>query len=260
MAAEHEMDLGLLGESLQGFAKAIAVTANLAVTGAPAFHYDALKVKVVAQPVDEHHCFEVWAVVKPIMESKEFWAGAIGAAATIFAPVIAYVLSSRKSEEMKHLSDALKQSMTGNQAVTEKLVATIEKMADALNPSVRKALAPIDKSCAQIDLYSGGQKIQSMDSDTKQAFANRTTKVADHSKTFSGLLSEFDMTNGNCKVQLDGEGERITAKVLDPVYSEPNNPYVVSMASQSMLKFLAKYETDADGAVTKLHIFDTAEE
>lgn len=256
-AAAHQMDLWQLGESLQGFAKAIAVAANFAYTGSTAVHLDALKVQVVATPTDEHHCFEVTALIKPLLESKEFWIGAMGAAATILTPVITYILSSRNSEEMKHLSDALKQSMAGNQAVTEKLVSTIEKLAEALNPSVRKALAPIGKSCNSIDIYEGGSKIHSMDATTKAAFANAGTKVADHTKIFTGIISEFDMTTGTCKVMLDGATDRIAAKVADPVYGQPNNPYVMSMAAQQQITFLAKYELDVNGEIVKLHIFDT---
>lgn len=257
LAASHEMDLWQLGESIQGFAKTIAVAANFAYTGSPAVHMDALKVQVMATPTEEHHCFEVSAVIRPLFESKEFWIGAMGAAATIFAPIITYILSSRKSEEMKHLSDALKQAMTGNHAVTERLVGTIEKLAEALNPSVRKALGPIGKSCNSIDIYEGGEKIHSMDSTTKASFANVGSKVADHTKVFTGVISEFDMANGSCKVLLDGAAERIAAKVVDPVFSNANNPYVLSMAAQQQIKFLAKYELDSDGNMVKLHIFDT---
>lgn len=256
-AAAHEMDLWQLGESLQGFAKAIAVAANFAYTGSTAVHLDALKVQVVATPTDEHHCFEVTAQIKLLLESKEFWIGAMGAAATILTPVITYILSSRKAEEMKHLSDALKHSMTGNQAVTEKLVSTIEKLAEALNPSVRKALTPIGRSCSSIDIYEGATKIHTMDATTKAAFSNTGTKVADHTKVFTGVISEFDMTTGACKVLLDEATERVAAKVADPVYSTPNNPYVVSMAAQLKITFLAKYELDTNGDIVKLHIFDT---
>lgn len=257
LATTHEMDLSQLGESLQGFAKAIAVAANFAYTGSTAVHIDALKVKVIAQPTEEHRCYEVWALIKPIMESKEFWIGAMGAAATIFAPIIAYILSSRKSEEMKHLSDALKLALSGNQAVTEKLVSTVEKLAEALNPSVRKALSPIDRSCTHIDVYAGDKKVQTLNSSTKASFNAGGARVSDHTKVFSGVISQFDMTSGTCKVLLDGQSERISANVVDPCYSAPNNAYATAMAAKTSITFLAKPELDGDGLIAKLYIFDT---
>lgn len=255
-AANHEIELQQLGESLQGFAKTIAVAAHLAHTGSAALHYDAMQVKVVAVPVHEHHCFEFWAVIKPIIESKEFFTGA---AAAVLTPVLAYIFSRRTSEEMKHLSDALKQSIGGNQAVTEKLVSTVEKLAEALSPSVRKALTPIDRSCTEIDIFQGRERIQSMDAETKKAFATSGSKVADHSATFTGVVTEFNITNGACQVQLENEPRPTPGRVLDPAFSEPNNPYATALATQQPISFLAKYEIDDAGNLLRLHIFDTTD-
>lgn len=256
-AANHEIDLRLLGESLQGFGRCFAVAANFAATGTPALHADAMDVRVFARPAPEHHCFEVWANVKPILESKEFWTGA---AAIVLTPILTYIFSKRTKDEMKHLSDALKLSMSGNHAVTDKLVATVERLAEALNPSVRKALTPIDRTCQEIDLFAGAEKVQSMDSETKRVFSARTSKVSDHSKTFVGVISELDMRLGTCKVQLEGDEDRIPAKVLDPVYADPNNAYAEAMADVRPIRFLAKYELDEDGKLSRLHILDTADE
>lgn len=256
-AKNHQIDLRLLGESLQGFGRCFAVAANFAVTGTPAQHADALEVRVVATPTPEHNCFEIWALVKPILESKELWSGAAG---LTLGPIVGYIFSKRTKDEMKHLADALKQSMGGNQEVTERLLTTVEKLAEALNPSVRKALTPISRSCEEIGLYSGNNKIQNMDAETKKVFAARTSKIADHSKQFVGVISEFDMHTGTCKVLLEGEAERVPAKVLDPVFSIANNVYVESMAAVVPLKFIAKYELDDEGKLARLHIFDTAEE
>lgn len=259
-AERHEIELGQLGESIQGFAKAIAVAANYAYTGNAAVHYDALDVRVLAVPVKEHHCFELWAQIQPIVMTKEFWAGAVVAVGGVLTPVLSYIFSKRTGEEMKHLSDALQLSIGANQAVTEKLVSTVEKLADALNPSVRKALAPIDRSCAQIDLYQAANKVQSMDTETKKAFSVGGSKVADHSKQFTGVISELNMLTGTCQVMLDGNEKPVAGKILDPVCEQPNNPYATALASQMPIAFVAKYELDAEGVLTKLHIFDTADD
>ena len=256
-ASKHELDLHQLGESLQGFAKVFGAAANLVATGQPVQHLDALRVRVVAVPVQEHHCFEFWSVLRPIVESKEFWAATTAA---VLTPIIAYILSKRTKEEMKHLSDALTLALKGGQATTDRLLATVEKLAEALNPSVRKALSPIGRSCETVDLYAGSVKFQTMDADTKAAFAGGGTQVADHSNVYSGIISAFDMGSGACKVQLDGDAEMIQGRVVDPVFSEPNNPYALAMASKAPLRFMAKHEVDQAGKLVKLHIFDTAED
>jgi hypothetical protein len=252
-AENHEIDLGLLGESLQGFAKTLAVTANFTATGKLAVHADALDVKVVARPVEEHHCFEVSAFVTGLVTSKEFWSGM---APGVFTAVVQYVLSRRSKEEMKHLSEALNRSIGGNQETTNRLVATIEKMAEALTPSVRKALAPIDRSCERIDLYSGAEKVQSMNSDTKKAFST-SRKIAAHAEPMTGTITSFNITTGACEVVLEGADKATPGRVLDPAHELPNNVYATALASQQPLTFLAKTEADADGRVTRLHILDT---
>jgi hypothetical protein len=256
-ADRHEIELGPLGESLQGFAKTIAVTANFAATGRLAVHADALDVRVIARPVDEHHCFEVVAFVSGLVQSKEFWSG-MGPG--VFAASVQYVLSKRSKEEMKHLSEALNKSLDGNQETTNRLVATIEKMAEALTASARKALAPIGRTCDRIDLLAGNDTVASMDIETKQAFSAAGSRVADHSKTFRGVITAFNIATGTCEVLLEGGDRPVSGRVLDPVFDQPNNPYALALASKASIAFLAKYEADSDGRVTRLHIFDTAEE
>lgn len=256
-AANHQLELSQLGESLQGFAKVFGIAANFVATGKSSQHFDALQVRILAVPAKEHKCFEVWVVAKQILASKDFW---VGTAAVVLGPIVAYILSKRTKDEMKHLSEALGKALTGNHDMQIQMLATIERLAVSANPSVRKALTPIDRSCQQIEVRSGDALIQTMDSETKIAFAVSTSKVADHSKQFAGVISEFDMTNGTCKVQFEGMDERVPARVVDPVYSDPNNPYVEAMAAKVPIKFLAKYELDDGGALSKLHIFDTAQD
>lgn len=250
------MDLSQLGASLQGFARILAVSAHLLKTGKLNKHLDALDVRVVAVPVDEHHCFEVSALLISAVGSKELWSGVFGG---LLTAVVQFVLSRRDKEEMKHLSEALKQALQNNQGTVDKLVATIEKMADALRPAAKQALTPIERSCKRIDLYANGEPFQRLDATTKLAFVDDEAMISDHSAIYRGVFSEFDMATGACKVTLDGETSRIPALVTDPIYSRPNNPYVEAMAASRPLRFLAKAELDPDGNTLKLYISDTAE-
>jgi len=62
----HQIDLSQLGASLQGLARILAVSAHFVQTGKYNKQYSALSVQVVAAPVQEHHCYEVLAVVKDV--------------------------------------------------------------------------------------------------------------------------------------------------------------------------------------------------
>lgn len=255
-AESHVIDLNQLGESIQGFARIFAVTANLLKTGKLSRQITTLDVRVVAVPVAGHNCFEVWAVIQDVASTKELWSGAAGA---VLAVVVAYVLSKRDKEEMKYLSEALKQSLSNNQGNIDKLLAIIEKMSDSLRPAAKKALTPIDRSCSNIDLYADKQKFHGMDKDSKEFFANADTIISEHTEIYTGTISEFDMNTGGCRVTLEGEDSRIAAQVTDPVYSKPNNYYVESMSSARPLKFIAKSELDEEGRIIKLFISDTVD-
>jgi hypothetical protein len=60
-------------------------------------------------------------------------------------------------------------------------------------------------------------------------------------------------------VTLDGEANRISALVTDPIFNRANNPYVEAMASSRAIRFVAKAELDPEGNILKLFISDTAE-
>lgn len=257
-ADAHEIDLYQLGTSLQGFARVLAVSAHFAETGKYNKQFDTLSVRVVAQPVEEHHCYEVAATIVKIASSKELWSG-LGTA--LFMGVVGYVFNRRKAEEMKHLSEALKQVIGSQTDTQERLLLTIEKLADALRPSVRQALSPIGKSVESISLRGKNESAPSvvLDRETKELASVDVENTITPSQQLVGVISELDMISGSCKVALESDPSiRIPAKIVDPVVSQPNNPYAVALSQIASIQFTAKAEIDAEGNVVNLYISDCA--
>lgn len=260
-AEKHEIDLNQLGESLQGFARILGVTANYLQTGKLNRHFDALDVKVMAVPVQEHRCHEVVVFIKSFFVTKEFFAGL---ASGLLPALVAYVISRRDNEEMKHLSAALQKQMDlaaqTNERLTSSLLGVIDKLADQMRPSIKKALAPVGRSCESVDLYADGVKFHHMDPSLKEAIVKDAPVFSDHSRLFSGVISELDTKTGACKITLDGDAERIPGQILDPAHALPGNAYAEALASGAPIKVLAKAELDNDGAIVRLFILDTAVE
>lgn len=256
-AADHQLELNQLGESIQGFARILAVSAHVLKTGQYAKQYESLGVKVFAGVVPEHHCYEVQAIIKDIAMSKEFWSGFAGVSFTL---LVQYVFSKRSAEEMKHLSAALKQSMGQNAAMVDKLLGTIDRMAAALQPAAKQALRPIGSSCAHIDIYRDDEKTVSvhLDQATKDLIAGAPSNTFTETQEFVGVISEMDMQTGSCKVTLDGDSQdsRISASIVDPVARNPSNAYAVAMAKLTSIRFKAKSEIDSEGSLVKLYISD----
>lgn len=261
-AISHEIDLNQLGESIQGFARVISLCASVLTTGRLPFHFDTLDVSVVSLPVDEHHCFEVLAMVKSMATSKELWSGAFGA---VLAAVIQYVLSRRDQGNMKYLNEALQRSMQSNElnmtrlaTTVDKMMASIDKLTDILQPAARQALSPIERSCERIDLHLEGVCFMSLNRIHKRSFAHAGRKLSEHLETYVGVISQFDMTTGACRVTLEGSRARIPAIVVDPAFNRPKNRYVEAMASSHAISFLAKADLDDEGHPLRLYISDTS--
>lgn len=255
-AERHQIDLSQLGQSMQGFARILAVCANFIETGKYNKQYDSLAVKVTAVEPGEHHCYEVWVQIKSLLSSDNLWSGAAG---SILTALVTYVLSLRGKEEMKHLKDALDKALSNSAQTTDKLIATIEKMADALRPAPRQAVTPIGKSCSRIDLYEGDRKAVTADEETKKNVSKPLKTQFLPTRTYVGLVSELDNWTGACKVVLDEEdfeGGRITAEITDPIRMVPNNPYAMALASREPISFSAKAELGEDGDIVKLFISD----
>lgn len=255
-ADRHSIDLHQLGLSLQGMARILAVSAHFSETGKYNKQFDTLSVKVVAEPVEEHHCYEVTATIMKIASSRELWSG-LGTA--VLMGVLNYVFNRRKAEEMKHLSDALKQSIGQQADVQERMLLTIEKLADSLQPSVRQALAPIGQSVETINLRRRGAPSERvvLDRETKELAQLGKDHRITGPHQLSGIISELDMVSGSCKVSLESDPEnRVAAKIVDPVVSLPNNPYAQALSQIATITFTAKAEIDLEGNIVTLYISD----
>ncbi|MHA0354659.1 DUF7947 five-stranded beta-barrel domain-containing protein [Bordetella bronchiseptica] len=177
-----------------------------------------------------------------------------------FTAVVAVVLNRRKSEEMKLLNEALQKSLAQNEAMQLRLLQTVDKMVEALQPAVKQAHVPIGRSVQTISVYQQGTPAPAtvLDRASKElANAPKDTSITE-TRPYVGVISELDMLSGNCKVSLDGfpPDERINAVITDPVVQRADNAYVVAMARISPVAFLAKAEIDAEGEIVRLHITD----
>lgn len=191
----HAIDLHQLGQSLQGMARILAVSAHFTETGKYNKQFDTLSVKVVAEPVKDHHCYEVTATIVKVATSGVLWSG-LGTA--LLMGVLGYVFNRRKAEEMKHLSDALKQSIGQQAEVQERMLLTIEKLADSLQPSVRQALTPIGQSVESINLRrrdATGERVV-LDRETKELAQVGKDHTITGPHQMSGIISELDMVSG----------------------------------------------------------------
>jgi len=255
-AADHAIDLNQLGQSLQGLARVLAVSAHFAQTGKYNKQLNALSVRVLACPVSEHHCYEVSAFVRKALSSAELWSG-LGTG--LFMAVVNHVFNRTKEQELKHLSAALEKSLGQQGEAQTRMLATIERLADALLPAVRQTLAPIGQSVASINIRSAGKNEASvhLDAQTKALAAVPKDNQITAPMALVVVISELDMLNGSCKVTMEDDPDsRISAVIVDPVVTRPGNAYADAMTYLKFVTVTAKAEIDQDGCIVKLFISD----
>ena len=177
--------------------------------------------------------------------------------------LVTYVFqrAAGKSEEMKYLKDALDQTIkalgTRDQTAVDRMLTTIEKMADALRPAARLAVEPLGKSASTLSIgrASSPPDLTLNIADRDQIQSKVPTEIGSE-QSFFITITELDLQNGSCRVALQGDQDaRIQGQVTDPQLVNPNNPYVVAMAAMVPLTVRAKAAIRY-GLIDKLYISD----
>lgn len=261
-AEEHEIDLGLLGESLKGVDRILAVAGNFAATQKFVQHKDALSVRVLAGP-PKAHCYELTAILT--------WVSQNGLAATIVGgltvSLVSYIFSrlARNKEEMKQLRGALdtaiKELGNRDQAVVDRLLDTVDKMADSLRPAARQAVAPIGRTASTLSISSdrAPDRVARVGVAEKETIEATDPAEIDPERSYSVTFHEMNIDSFSAKVSLPDEpDDRIIAAITDPVLALPNNPYTKAFAARTQLSVQAKAAV-RDGKIEKLFISNSAE-
>lgn len=257
-ANSHELDLFVLGESLQGFARIISTIGHFAVTQTYSKNFSAHCVKTVAkEPIA--NCYKLDLVLN-WMQQNQLFSGSVGALIAVLIPLI-FNRYKNKAEEMKMLKDSLDKAIAalGNrdQAVIDRLATTIEKMAEELRPSARQALSPVGVSCETISIIDSQSKqvYGKLNQEDKNAVAALTEKELTGIREFYITLSEMDKEKATCKVTLPDAENRINAVIADPVFDTPNNEYLSAFTTGQPLTVQGK-GTLKNGEINKLYIMN----
>lgn len=248
-AARHEIELHVLGESLQGMARVLAVTGNFVATGDFTKRYQAMDVRVLVKE-PKANCYTLDAIITFAQQQQLF----SGFAGPIVIGLVTWIFSraSGKKEEMKMLKDALDKLLAMQSDNQDKLHATLEKMADSLRPAVRQAVAPVGKSCTQMTV--AGKYV--VDEATAEAIRSSGDVEVGTERSWELTISELDSENSTAKVRLiDDDSRRIKAKITDPLASTVPNPYASALAHGTMIKVKGKAVLK-DGEIDTLYISD----
>jgi hypothetical protein len=258
-AERHQIEIDAFASSIKGFGRIIAVAANIAATEQYIQHRDAMQVRVVVEP-PHPNCVTIAAYVQwlnnPIISAT---------VSGLLVALITYIFrkAAGQKEEMRHLKEALETAIRelGNrdQKVVDRLLDTVDKMADALKPSARLAVNPVGRSVKTVTVTSDdAAKPLTLGSAEREAIESRKEAEITPEGTYEVLITEMNLDRSSCRVSLSDDPEtRIAAEISDPAVSQPNNAYALAFAAKELIKVRAKGVVK-EGKLDKLHISDTA--
>lgn len=268
-ADSHQIDLHLLGASLQSAGRLLAVAGHLAVHGQYVKRVPSLDVRVRAG-IPQHGCYEVpvhllsTTTLLPLLsaEARELVRKAIVAITSI---IFAENAGDQKeaAKQMEHLVEINRQ----NAEALARSMGTVDRAVDVVREVSLAALGerracqgfaqPIGPSVHAAMIGSRREALVVDEHVRRQFEAKDLEEVDRHAKRYTVQLSGLDVETGACKLLLHGSErqDRIEGKIADPVVSEARNPYSSALDSQEWIEVQAKAHRRS-GEIYKLTILD----
>ncbi|WIA54341.1 hypothetical protein N6H05_14840 [Sphingobium sp. WTD-1] len=256
-ADRHVVEIGDLSVSLRGLGRIITVAGTFAAQQRLMERSSARPVRVLVGPPRDGSL-----TVEAAMMWLDQHAFAASTVSGLTVLLIGYVFKSAagQREEMKHLraslETAIKELGHRDQPVVERLLDTIDRMADILKPAARQAVAPIGRSAGTLEIgeqgaHGGGITLGKVERDAIDA----SEPIEIGAEVSIGVrFSEMNWDARTCKVELVSEPElRYPAEITDPEVLVPNNAYADAFAGQTVLEVRAK-PTMRNGVIERWYI------
>jgi hypothetical protein len=250
----HVINALELSESLAGFSRIFATSFHFAATEKFVVKAPAQDFKVyvkAAEPKCYNMIYELWEVAK----QQQIFQGVVG---NLAVAVVTYVIASaaNKKDEMKYLSEALKIALEQNgkrdETVIAKLLATVDRMAESLRPSIRQAVRPIGESCATVRV--GGVNGLTLDKEDRAEIDAASPTEVTGERSWKGTLTELDREKATGKVRLEDDMDtRISAHVTDPAFGVTGSIYISAFTTGQVITLHGKAELQ-DGEIKRLFI------
>ena len=260
----HLIELGLLGQSIQGASRLLGSAGSIAITGQYAKQSKALSVRILAgQP--RAHCWELPAIIATILPAAAPMLPIFKEAATVAATkavtgVANYAISKigGRNKEAEMARDIAIKALEEMGHTSRATVEAIERVALGQRPAIKLFVSPVGESCANARIGDPIYGAISVDVATRERIDAPEPAEIRETADYEILISEFDLKNHSCKFSLreqDNPNDRFSGEITDPIARTPHNPYSSALDNQRWLWVRAKAEIK-DGELEKLYISD----
>lgn len=254
-ADKHEIDLFLLGVSLQGFGRIASCAGTFALTNNYSKYLRHQAVRVAARE-SKANCFSL-ELVWNFAAQHQLFSGAFG---VIVAAIIgvAFASATRRKDEARQMWDIVNKTLdltSQNQVTNSRFQALLERMVTELRPAVRQTLDPIGRSCKTLSIKVGKSTFKYDEADRAAADLSANDEITEI-LDFSILITELDLERTTGKAYLDHsapKNRRIPITIMDPQVQAQNNPYATAFAAGAYITVKAK-GLIKDGKLTRLFV------
>jgi hypothetical protein len=148
---------------------------------------------------------------------------------------------------------ALEQMGMDHRASMEALV----RISENSRGNAKNFVSPIGETCLTVQIGREDDGAIQFDQQDRNAIEFEPKEIGE-TGTYNVLITELDLQNKTCKLNVQGESEdkRIAGEITDPAITMPNNKYSLALSQKQWIQVAAKPEI-VGGEVAKLYISDT---
>lgn len=265
----HVIDLGMLGQSIQGAARLLGSAGSIVVTGHFIKQTPSFAVRVLARP-PEAHCFEIIVhldalapvgmatlPIFPIIQD-----GAKKVATKAVTGIVNYALSklSGKKSEMELAQNVAIKALEEMGQTSRAAFEAMERMSASQRSAIKLFVAPIGEACSVARIGDQANGAVLIDTAARAVIdAPEDIEIGETSE-YEVLITEFDIKNRSCKLSFRDQEEaelRVVGEITDPAAQLPKNPYSTALDNQRWIWVRAKAQMK-QGEIEKLYISDLA--
>ena len=267
-ADSHVIDLGLLGQSIQGASRLLGSAGSIVLTGQFAKQTQALSVRVLAgQP--QAHCWEIPAIITTVLLPAAapmlltIREAATAAATRAATGIVNYAISKvgGRNKEAEMSRDIAIKALEEMGHTSRAAVDAIERVALSQRPAIKLFVTPVGASCSLARIGEPSFGAVSVDVATRDVIDAPEEIEIGETSDYEILISEFDFKNRSCKFSMRDQtdpNERFNGEITDPVAQAPKNPYSTALDNQRWIWVRAKAQVKG-GELDRLYISDLSQ-
>ena len=278
---EHSIRLDEFSKSLSGFASAIGIAANYAVTGRYEEKQDDWEIVASTDAVIRQGSIGLIATVATLESMATVIKGVTNVKESICGIMNLVFGKGRKGEmsdrdalleflEKKDIRDQeerrekeakdREERLEKDARDREERLKTLELVFAAMQTPAKNALSPIGKACEKIELYAGetGDLIASSDAGIKRALNRKAVPSVSGIRKISAVFVSLDKSTGDCtfvsEEDFDGYDKtrrvKRKGKITDPVFMESSpDPYIRAFSGEEAVELTVKVK-ESNGTQT----------